>query len=473
MAYSLRYICRRYIWTIEDDANQIPTTDDYSDEAQVASYLSTTTTEGNHHRVGFDSQYGSGNFGHISAAAAVAAAGYRVLYDSASDAYHQKEEGAYEASSTKGVHYNEHKSAYSIAGDAVGYSYAVSSEPQDSNIHKALWVMLFWYFWVAEWFVAVGSLVTAGAVCNWYWVSRDRESFHCGGVVCASFFRTLRYHLGTAAMGSFVVAAFRFAKAVLEYIQAKLGDSENCVIKCACACCMCCLQCIQWMIEYINRNAYVITAMEGTGYCVSASRACELISANPFRVTAVGWVSWYVMWLGRLAICTGCVLVANCWISSDIHHVQPEMQAYRDIEGEKYSKDYTYDPTPAPTPMQEYYHGYVPPVTSVPKSFDTIHGDVPTERYLALVIVFVISYAVTYIVANTYNMVVDSILVCVLVDEDLNKEDCAMFAPKRLLSALDACNSGHAAQNKAFEEKDGSIKNPVSLDKEEEIDDDD
>merc|ERR1712070_1255814 len=203
------------------------------------------------------------------------------------------------------------------------------------------------------------------------------------------------------------------------------------------------------MIEYINRNAYVITAMEGTGYCVSASRAFELISANPFRVTAVGWVSWYVMWLGRLAICTGCVLVANCWISSDIHHVQPEMQAYRDIEGEKYSKDYTYDPTPAPTPMQEYYHGYVPPVTSVPKSFDTIHGDVPTERYLALVIV------------------------CVLVDEDLNKEDCAMFAPKRLLSALDACNSSHAAQNKAVEEKDGSIKNPVSLDKEEEIDDDD
>jgi hypothetical protein len=48
-----------------------------------------------------------------------------------------------------------------------------------------------------------------------------------------------------------------------------------------------------------------------------------------------------------------------------------------------------------------------------------------------------------------------------------------MFAPKRLLSALDACNSGHAAQNKAFEEEDGSIKNPVSLDKEEEIDDDD
>ena len=50
--------------------------------------------------------------------------------------------------------------------------------------------------------------------------------------------------------------------------------------------------CDSQMIEYINRNAYVITAMEGTGYCVSASRAFELISANPFRVTAVGWVSW-------------------------------------------------------------------------------------------------------------------------------------------------------------------------------------
>ena len=65
-------------------------------------------------------------------------------------------------------------------------------------------------------------------------------------------------------------------------------------------------------------------------------------------------------------------------------------------------------------------------------------------------------------------------LICVInFSQDLNKEDCALFAPKRLLSALDACNSGHAAQNKAFEEEDGSIKNPVSLDKEEEIDDDD
>ena len=46
-----------------------------------------------------------------------------------------------------------------------------------------------------------------------------------------------------------------------------------------------------------------------------------------------------------------------------------------------------------------------------------MRADVPSEKYLALTLTFVIAYAVTFIVANTYNMVVDSILICCLVDE--------------------------------------------------------
>ena len=44
---------------------------------------------------------------------------------------------------------------------------------------------------------------------------------------------------------------------------------------------MCCVKCCVWCLEkiamFINRNAYVMIAVKGKGYCASACRAVSLI----------------------------------------------------------------------------------------------------------------------------------------------------------------------------------------------------
>jgi len=42
---------------------------------------------------------------------------------------------------------------------------------------------------------------------------------------------------------------------------------------------MCCLRCLLWFLErivkFINRNAYIMVAVKGTGYCQSAGKITQ------------------------------------------------------------------------------------------------------------------------------------------------------------------------------------------------------
>lgn len=49
-------------------------------------------------------------------------------------------------------------------------------------------------------------------------------------------------------------------------------------------------------MKFINRNAYIMVAVKGTGYCQSAARAVRLIVANALRLVAVDVVGDAVIW---------------------------------------------------------------------------------------------------------------------------------------------------------------------------------
>ncbi len=39
----------------------------------------------------------------------------------------------------------------------------------------------------------------------------------------------------------------------------------------------CCVCCLEKIMQFINRNAYIMVGVKGTGYCASAARALSLI----------------------------------------------------------------------------------------------------------------------------------------------------------------------------------------------------
>lgn len=65
----------------------------------------------------------------------------------------------------------------------------------------------------------------------------------------------------------------------MEYVDRKTREIQqaNAVAQWLMCCIKCCLWCIEKIVAFINRNAYIMVAVKGTGYCSSACRAIALI----------------------------------------------------------------------------------------------------------------------------------------------------------------------------------------------------
>jgi choline transporter-like protein 2/4/5 len=98
-------------------------------------------------------------------------------------------------------------------------------EQNASSVQQLLWYHLFGYFWVTQFLSALSTLVLAGAVCSWYW-SPDKTKLSlgsfCNAPLIRSMYRTVRYHMGSAAFGALIIAIIKMIRVVLAYIEKKL-----------------------------------------------------------------------------------------------------------------------------------------------------------------------------------------------------------------------------------------------------------
>jgi choline transporter-like protein 2/4/5 len=98
-------------------------------------------------------------------------------------------------------------------------------ETHASSAQQLLWYHLFAFFWVTQFFTALSTLVLAGAVCSWYW-SADKTKLSlrsiCKGPLISSMYRTVRYHMGSAAFGSLIIAIIKMIRFILAYIEKKM-----------------------------------------------------------------------------------------------------------------------------------------------------------------------------------------------------------------------------------------------------------
>ena len=69
-------------------------------------------------------------------------------------------------------------------------------------------------------------------------------------------------------------------------------------------CCQCCLCCMERILNFVNTNAYIQCAIFGTSFLESGRKSFFLMLRNAGRVGAVSYVSWSVMFIGKLLIST-------------------------------------------------------------------------------------------------------------------------------------------------------------------------
>ncbi|XP_044913217.1 choline transporter-like protein 4 isoform X2 [Felis catus] len=159
-------------------------------------------------------------------------------------------------------------------------------------------------FWTLNWVLALGQCVLAGAFASFYWALDKRRDIPTFPLISA-FIRTLRYHTGSLAFGALILTLVQIARVILEYIDNKLRGAQNPVARCIMCCFKCCLWCLEKFIKFLNRNAYIMIAIYGKNFCVSAKNAFMLLMRNIIRVVVLDKVTDLLLFFGKLLVVGG------------------------------------------------------------------------------------------------------------------------------------------------------------------------
>eukprot|EP00293_Proteomonas_sulcata_P009004 CAMPEP_0184306614 /NCGR_PEP_ID=MMETSP1049-20130417/15559_1 /TAXON_ID=77928 /ORGANISM="Proteomonas sulcata, Strain CCMP704" /LENGTH=888 /DNA_ID=CAMNT_0026618915 /DNA_START=75 /DNA_END=2741 /DNA_ORIENTATION=+ len=160
---------------------------------------------------------------------------------------------------------------------------------------------LFMFLWTNNFTESSGYFIVCGAVAAWYW-TMDKKDFP-RNAISQSTFRYARYHTGTVAVGSFIIAVVQMIRILFNYFVNKSKQfKDNPVVKALVCIVNCCLWCLEKVIGYINKNAYIMSATHGHSFCKAAFKGFMLLLRNILRVAAVNVVAISILFIGKLFI---------------------------------------------------------------------------------------------------------------------------------------------------------------------------
>ncbi|GAB1597591.1 Hypothetical predicted protein, partial [Argonauta hians] len=250
---------------------------------------------------------------------------------------------------------------------------------------------LFMFFWLINFVSALGQLTLAGAFASYYWAYNkpgDIPSFP----LFKAFWRCFRYHLGSLAFGSLLIAIVQMIRVFLEYVDHKLKDTENPVAKFVLKCMKCCFWCLEKFLKFLNKNAYIMIAVHGKNFCASAKDAFLLILRNVARSVVIDKSTSFVLFMSRLLIVCAIGFAAYAVFGKKM-----------DIGVSQYIDD-----------LQLNFH------------------------VVPIVIIVIGAYFITSLFFSVYDMAVDTLFLCFLDDIEVNdgSAEKPYFMTKQLMSIL-------------------------------------
>jgi hypothetical protein len=180
----------------------------------------------------------------------------------------------------------------------------------DDITQRVGWYLIFCFFWTAAFIQALGQIVIAMCVSKWYFTREKSDIGSCS--VMTSILQSFRYHIGTAAFGSFIIAVTQIIRMIVAKAQNKAKQLGNKFGEALLCCCQCCLWCFEKFIKFLNKNAYIQTAIFGTAFCRSARESFTLIARNAGKVGSITYVSSIVLFVGKFFI--SCVTTGVAYI---------------------------------------------------------------------------------------------------------------------------------------------------------------
>uniref|UniRef100_K3WN71 Choline transporter-like protein n=1 Tax=Globisporangium ultimum (strain ATCC 200006 / CBS 805.95 / DAOM BR144) TaxID=431595 RepID=K3WN71_GLOUD len=188
------------------------------------------------------------------------------------------------------------------AANVTGYTPIAAVVNNDNVVNYLLLYHLFGLLWTNQFIQATAYTTIAGAFCEYYWTLDKRQVRSLP--VLRSWWRTIRYHFGSMAFGSLIIAIVQFFRIALEYLDQKMRTAKqgNTVVKVVMMCMKCCLWCFEKILKFLNKNAFIIIAMKGCSFCPAMKDSFSLLVANAARVATVSIISGLLMVLGKVFI---------------------------------------------------------------------------------------------------------------------------------------------------------------------------
>jgi hypothetical protein len=251
-----------------------------------------------------------------------------------------------------------------------------------------LWIMIFGYFWIMAFLLSCNEFVIVVSAATWYFSDKDKpddDGIPGDAEVWKGFVWIPRYHFGSLAIGSLLIAIVWMIRFVFEYIAKKMqsaGAGNNGFTKCMLGSIRCCLDCFDRLMRYLTRNAYIYMAISSESFCSSALNAFILMLKNAAAFAFVEGFSEVFMFIAKVCICV-CSTVASLTIM-------------------KYT------------------------LTSNPVSSPIVPGS----------IILVISFIVAGIFVSVFDAGANTILQCYLIDSDITKQKGAHLEPTHVPPTL-------------------------------------
>jgi len=113
------------------------------------------------------------------------------------------------------------------------------------------------------------------------------------------------YHLGTLAVGGFIIGCLKIVATVLALILRQVSDQngvQGAVVRVICCCCLQCVSCLEQLMTMVNDLVYTDVALRSVGYLEAADNVVRIAASNPATYVAIRGSAVAVRVLGVTAI---------------------------------------------------------------------------------------------------------------------------------------------------------------------------
>lgn len=125
---------------------------------------------------------------------------------------------------------------------------------------RYVWIYhLFGLFWISAFIIGCAQFIIAAVTCMWYFTHGGIADDKNRGSLSKSIKWLLRYHVGSIAFGSLIIAIMQMIKVLFEYLRKKYENlvNQNSATKCLVCCIGCCVACLDRCVKHITKNAYI------------------------------------------------------------------------------------------------------------------------------------------------------------------------------------------------------------------------